>query len=71
MLCYKQNAFILRAIFVLHLSGPIKQIYIHNKMSYVFNVGLITPWDTRLPNGFPSLIFMNVQVRSYSYWTTG
>ena len=28
---------------VLHLSGPIGQIYAHNKMSDVFNLGLITP----------------------------
>ena len=28
----------------LHLSGPIEQIYIHKKMSYVFNVGVITHW---------------------------
>ena len=33
----------------LHLSGPIEQTYTHNKMSYVFNEGLITPLDTSLP----------------------
>ena len=37
-------------------------------MSYVFNAGLITPLDTRLPNGFSlinkiSFIFMNMQMR--------
>ena len=30
----------------MHLSGPIEQIYTHNEMSYVFNVGLINPFDT-------------------------
>ena len=33
-------------IFFLHLSGPIEQIYTHNEMSYVFNLGLITPLPT-------------------------
>ena len=37
----------LRTIF-LHLSGPIKQIYIHKHMS----VGAIRPWDTSLSNDF-------------------
>ena len=37
----------LRTIF-LHLSGPIKQIYIHKNMSVV----VITPWDPRLSNDF-------------------
>ena len=53
ILC-NQNALILGQYF-LHLSGPIEQIYTCNKMSYVFNVGLITPLDT-LPNVFPSFI---------------
>ena len=30
----------------LHLSGPIGQIYTHNEMSYVFNLGVITPLHT-------------------------
>ena len=52
----------------LHLSGPIEQIYTHNEMSNVFNVGLITPLDTSLPNVFFSfifkfsLIFINMQM---------
>ena len=29
-----------------HLSGPIEQIYTHDEMSYVFNLGLITPLHT-------------------------
>ena len=37
----------LRTIF-LHLSGPIKQTYIHKNMS----VFVITPWDPRLSNDF-------------------
>ena len=42
----------------LHLSGPFEQIYNHNEMSKlnVFNVGLITPLDTSLPNVFPSFL---------------
>ena len=32
--------------FFLHLSGSIGQIYVHNEMSYVFNLGLITPLHT-------------------------
>ena len=30
----------------LHVSGPNEQIYTHNEMSYVFNLGLITPLQT-------------------------
>ena len=37
----------LRTIF-LHLSGPIKQTYIHKNMS----VDVITPWSPRLSNDF-------------------
>ena len=40
----KEHLF-LRTIF-LHLSAPIGQILAHNKMSYVFNLGLITPLHT-------------------------
>ena len=63
----KQNAFIFVDDIFLHLSGPIEQVYTHYKMSYVFNVGLITPLDTNLPSVFPhfklSLIVMNMQMR--------
>ena len=38
---------VLRTIF-LHLSGPIKQTYIHKNMSVV----VITPWEPRLSNDF-------------------
>ena len=43
-----------------------------NKISYAFNLGLITPLDTSLPNGFSivfkfSLIFMNIQMRIQSF----
>ena len=31
-------------------------LYTHNEMSYMFNLGDITPLDTSLPNGFPSLL---------------
>ena len=33
----------------LQLNGPIEQIYKHYEMSYVFNVGLITPLHTSYP----------------------
>ena len=46
----------LRAIF-LHLSGPIWQIYAHNEMSYVYNLGLIAPLYTIVyPWFFPSFL---------------
>ena len=38
-----QITFIFEDNIFLHLSGPIGQIYVHNKMSDVFNLGLITP----------------------------
>ena len=39
----KQITFIFEDNTFLHLSGPIGPIYAHNKMSDVFNLGLITP----------------------------
>ena len=65
----KEHLFLRTIFFFLHLSGPIGQIYAHNKMSYVFNLGLITPLHTIVyPWFFPSffkisLIFMNMQMR--------
>ena len=50
---YNQNASIFEDNMFLHLSGPIEQIYTHNLMPFVFNLGLITPLDTNLPNVFP------------------
>ena len=38
-----QRTFIFEDNIFLHLSGPIGQIYAHNEMSDVFNLGLITP----------------------------
>ena len=38
-----QIPFIFEDNIFLHLSGPIGQIYAQNKMSDVFNLGLITP----------------------------
>ena len=38
-----QITFIFEDNIFLHLSGPIGQIYAHNKMSDMFNLGLITP----------------------------
>ena len=64
----KEHLF-LRTIFFLHLGGRIGQIYAHNDMSYVFNLGLITlkhtivyPWFLVLIFKI-SLIFMNMQMR--------
>ena len=50
-----------------HLSGPIENIYTHNEMSFVFNLGLISPLHNIV---YPclslifkiSLIFMNMQM---------
>ena len=64
-----QRTFIFEDNICLHLSGPIGQIYAHNKMYYEFNLGLITPLHTIVyPWVFPSifkisLIFMNMQMR--------
>ena len=41
----KEHLF-LKTILFLHLNGPIGQIYAHNEMSFVFNLGLITPLHT-------------------------
>ena len=41
-------------------SGHIEQIYIHKKIQ-VFNVGVITPWDTSFTNDcLPFLVFINI-----------
>ena len=46
----------------MHLSGPIEQFYIHKTMFQVFNVGVITPWDTSLTNDVLPvfLVFNNI-----------
>ena len=47
VILYNQRAVIFEDNnYFLHLSGPIEQIYTHNEMSYVFNLGLITPLHT-------------------------
>ena len=73
----KQRAFIFEDNIFLHLSGPIGQIYAHNEMPYVINLGLITllhtivyPWLFSLIFKI-SLIFMNMQMRKLLYRTTG
>ena len=63
-----QNEIIFEDSIFWHLSGPIEQIYTHNEMSYVFNLGLITCLNTSLPNGFFiinkfSFTFKNMQMR--------
>ena len=64
-----QRTFIFEDNIFLHLSGPIGQIYADNEMSYVFNLGLITPLHIIVYQCFSlifkiSLIFMNMQMRS-------
>ena len=71
-----QRAFIFKNCIFLHLSGPIGQIYAHNEMSYVFNLGMITLFHTIVYPCFSliftiSLIFMNTQMGQFSYRTTG
>ena len=52
-----QKAFIFEDNICLQLSGPIGQIYPHNEMSYVFNLGLITSLHTIVyPWFFPSYL---------------
>ena len=52
-----QRTFIFEDNIFLHLSGPIGQIYAHNKMFYVFNLGLMTPLHTIVyPWFFPSFL---------------
>ena len=54
---YNQRAFIFEDNIYLHLSGPNEQIYTHNEMTYVFNLGLITPLHTKVcPWLFPSFL---------------
>ena len=64
----KKRAFIFEDNIFLHLSGPIGQIYAHNEMSYVFNLGLIIPLHLIDYPCFSlifqiSLIFINMQIR--------
>ena len=64
----KEHLFV-KTFFFLHLSGSVGQIYANNEMSYVFNLGLITPLHTKVYPVFFSLIFkisltfMNMQMR--------
>ena len=66
---YRNEPF-LRTIFFLHLNGPIEQIGMHKKLSWVFNVGPpATQRGTSLSNVVFfasnlkfSLIFMNMQI---------
>ena len=65
---YNQRAFIFEDNIFLHLSGPSEQIYTHNKMSYMFILGLMTPLHTIVYPCFSlifkiSLIFMNMQMK--------
>ena len=74
---YSQNAFILGQYFFA-LSGPIEQIYIYDKISYVFNVGMLIPWNTSLPNvpkgqcitDSKNMIEKNVQYKTINNSTT-
>ena len=71
----KEHLFFEDTIF-LHLSGSNGQIYAHNKMPNVFNLGLITPLHTIVYPCFSlifkiSLIFTNMQRKYFSYRNTG
>ena len=68
VISHYQNEFIIKEHNAYLLSGPIEPFDINNKCSKELNVGLITPCDTSLYNGFAlyfkfSLIFMNMQMR--------
>ena len=54
-----QNEFIIKEHNVFLLSGPIEPFDINNKCSKDLNVGLITPCDTGLYNGF-AFVFINI-----------
>ena len=53
-----QRTFIIEVKIFLHLSGPIGQIYTYNEMSYVFNLGLITPLHATFYPWIFSIIFL-------------
>ena len=52
-----QRTFVFEDNIFLHVSGPIGQVYAHYEMSYVFNLGLITPLHTIVYHCFYSIIF--------------
>ena len=55
---HNQNGFVFEEDnFLLLFSGLIEPFGTNMKCSYGFNIGLITPWDTSLSNGF-ALLFM-------------
>ena len=59
-------ALFFRTIFFLHFSGPIEQIYTHNEMSYVFNVGVITLLDTSFPIFSLHFFFVFINIHEYA-----
>ena len=63
---YNQSAYIFEDNIFLYLSGPIEQIYTHNEMSYVFNVGVITPLDNSLPNVFFLHFEVLINIQEYA-----
>ena len=50
---YHQKCIYFEDNICLHSGRPIEQIFTHNTMLYVFNLGLITPLNTSLPIFFP------------------
>ena len=54
---HNQNGFIIEEHKDFAFKRPYKSFDISNKCSLNFNVGLITPWDTKLCNGFASFFF--------------
>ena len=72
---HNHNGFSFKDKICLHLSGPIKQFDNDKKLLYGVIVGLVTPYGTSLSN-FPScfefpLVFINMQMRSFSYRISG
>ena len=68
------NLLLIKEHNVFLLSSPIEPFGINNKCSKDLNIGLMTPCDTSLYKGFAlffefSLIFMNMQMRKFSYRT--
>ena len=68
VISHYQNEFIIKEHNVFLVSGPIEPFDINIKCSKDLNVGLLTPCDTSLYNGFAlffefSLIFMSMQMR--------
>ena len=63
---YNQRAFIFEDNIFLHLRGPIEQSYTHNEMSYVFNLGQITPLHTIVYPCFSPHFYDFINIHEYA-----